>query len=614
VDIEEALHDPKGITQRANAAASPPSSNLVRLAVAVVTTGVVAALIGWVLWPESTSQPATRFEYTLPGAPSLISGSGASRFALSPDGRRIAYTAPDGLHLRSMDDLEAKRISGAQEPYAFPFFSPDGQSIAYFTSVGLKRIAISGGASALITAIPPRPISAYGGGTWVQNGTILFFELEGLFRVSDMGGKPALVMPMGEGERAYSPGVLPGGDIVLFTLMTTQNRDEAQIVAQSLSTGKRTVLVNGGYDAHYLPKGYLTYVLGDSLFAVAFDARRLTVSGRAVPLVQDIASEFIGYPAAFYAVSNNGTLVFAPADATRAELVWVDRAGREESLGIKACYCHNPSLSPDGTRVVFTMSQDNGKNIDLWVWSLAQHNLTRLTLEGGLQDAPVWTLDSAAIAYHVIPDSVFLRPADGTGARERLLQGSSYPQPWAWTPGGDLIFTDRSAGTDSIGALAVKGDRQRRSVLVAESGRIVRVVVSPDGHWLAYQSNESGESEIYVRPYPNVDAGKWSVSSGGGEAPKWARDGHTLFFLGSKSLMAARVESAPNFAFQAPEAVLDRSKYLLSTPAPLQYDVSPDGQRFLVLKPVAQAGAGEGARVVVVENWYEDLKRLVPAK
>ena len=167
----------------------------------------------------------------------------------------------------------------------------------------------------------------------------------------------------------------------------------------------------------------------------------------------------------------------------------------------------------------------------------------------------------------------------------------------------------------SIYALAVKGDRQGRSVLATGvGGGAWRAVVSPDGHWLAVESNESGQAEIYVRPYPNVDAGRWQISSGGGQAPKWARDGHTLFFLSPKSLMAARVESAPSFAFQAPEAVLDRSKYLLSTPAALLYDISPDGQRFLVLKPMAQADAGESARVVVVENWYEDLKRLVPTK
>jgi Tol biopolymer transport system component len=139
--------------------------------------------------------------------------------------------------------------------------------------------------------------------------------------------------------------------------------------------------------------------------------------------------------------------------------------------------------------------------------------------------------------------------------------------------------------------------------------------LSSDGHWLAYQSDESGESEIYVRPYPNVEAGKWQISSNGGEAPKWARDGHTLFFLGPKSLMVSRIESTPRFVFQTPEAVLDRGKYVLSTPAPLQYDVSPDGQRFLLLKPVTDADAGtESARVVVVENWYEELKRVVPTQ
>jgi serine/threonine-protein kinase len=185
----------------------------------------------------------------------------------------------------------------------------------------------------------------------------------------------------------------------------------------------------------------------------------------------------------------------------------------------------------------------------------------------------------------------------------------------AWTPDGELLFRETSADAVSIDVLVVAGDHKQRSVLV--TGRrfnTSRAALSPDGHWLAYESNESGESEIYVRPYPNVDAGKWPISSDGGEEPKWARDGRTLFFLGPKSLMEARVENAPRFGFHSPEAVLDRGKYLLSIPAPVQYDVSPDGQRFLLLKPVAEADAGESARVVVVEHWYEDLKRLVPTK
>jgi serine/threonine-protein kinase len=592
VDIEEALNDPKGVTQRANIGASPASSSPARLGAAVVMTGVVAAVIGWALWPEPEPQPVTRFEYILPEGQPLRFGSAASEFALSPDGRQFVYTTPDGLYLRSMDDLEARRISGTQGQLLGPSFSPDGQSIAYFTLTGdLKRIAIGGGASVAIAAIAGAVTSSHSA-SWTPNGTILFGQPEGVFQVSAAGGKPELVLPAGKGEQVYGPRLLPDGDSVLFTVMTTRNRDEAQVVVQTLSTGKRTVLVSGGYDAHYLPSGYLSYVLGDSLFAVAFDARRLAVSGTAVRLVPGIANKVFGYPGAFYAVSSNGTLIFAPARDPRAELVWVDRAGREESLGLKPCWCANASLSPDGTRVVLTVSQDEGRNLDLSVWSLNQRNLMRLTFEGGLQDAPLWTPDSSEIAYRATPDGIFLRPADGTGARERLLQGSEFeggPTPWAWTPDGELIVLEGVSHAISIDALAVKGDGKRRSVLVTKFGT-GRPALSPEGHWLAYQSDESGQPEIYVRPYPTVEAGKWQISSNGGEAPRWARDGRTLFFLGPKSLMASRVESTPSFTFQTPEALLDRGKYVLSTPAPLQYDVSPDGQRFLVLKPVTDAG------------------------
>jgi serine/threonine-protein kinase len=612
VDIEEALSDPAGVTQRATIDASRGSSSAARVGVAVVTTGVVAALIGWALWPAPEPQPVTRFEYTLPGGLSLISGSGASEFALSPNGRLFVYTTADGLYLRSMDDLEARRIPGVQGVPKGPFFSPDGQSIAYYTVGELKRIAIGGGASATIAAIAGATVTSNHEASWAPNGMILFGQSEGVFRVSATGGKPELVIPAQDEERVYGPQLLPDGDSVLFTTMTTENPDEAQIVTQSLSTRKRTVLVSGGYDAHYVPGGYLIYMLGDSLFAVAFDARRLAVSGSAVPVVRGIATEVFRYPAAFYAVSSNGTLVFTPARSPTSELVWVDRAGREESLGLKPCYCHNPSLSPDGTRVVLTVSQDNGKNLDLSVWSLAQRNLMRLTFEGGLEDAPVWRPDSAAIAYRVSPDSIFLIPADGTGARKQLLRGSERsggPMPRAWTSNGDLIFS----GDGPLQVVAVNGAGEPRSLPVARF-HAGRSALSPDGHWLAYESRESGESEIYVRPYPDIETGKWQISSGGGEEAKWARDGHTLFFLGPKSLMASRVESAPNFKFQTPEAVFDRGKYQLSTPAPLRYDVSADGQRFLVLRAAEGDAGAESAQVVVVEHWDEELKRLVSTR
>jgi serine/threonine-protein kinase len=222
------------------------------------------------------------------------------------------------------------------------------------------------------------------------------------------------------------------------------------------------------------------------------------------------------------------------------------------------------------------------------------------------------------IAYSSIgPEGgIFLRHADGTGTSERLIQGFA-PVAWGWSADGDLVFNSgRVSGNPSIDVLPAGGDRTRRTLL-STNFRLVDGALSPDGRWLAYESNESGHYEIYVRPYPDVEAHQWVISFGGGEEPKWARDGRTLFFRSAKSLMAAAVETAPGFSFRTPEAVLDITAYDFRRGPPRTYDVSGDGQRFLFAKPVAEADASSVAqplRTVIVQNWTEELKRLVPRK
>jgi serine/threonine-protein kinase len=197
-----------------------------------------------------------------------------------------------------------------------------------------------------------------------------------------------------------------------------------------------------------------------------------------------------------------------------------------------------------------------------------------------------------------------------------LVQGLALVA-WGWTSDGDLIFnSDRAGGNASISVLAVGGDRKPQALL-ATKFRLMDGALSPDGRWLAYESDESGHYEIFVRPYPDVEAHQWVISSGGGEEPKWAPDGRTLFFRSAKSLMAAAVETAPGFSFRTPEAVLDITAYEFRRGPPRTYDVSRDGQRFLLVKPVAGADAGSVAqplRTVIVQNWTEELKRLVPRK
>jgi hypothetical protein len=256
----------------------------VTVAVGLIAGLFIAAAIAWALWPAAESRPLNTFSYELPQGRKLRL-AGRPVFALSPDGRRFVYNATGGLYVRSMGELEAQLIPGTEADLTNPFFSPDGQSVAYWGGNGgvgtgpLKRIAIDGGPPVVVADGLTNPFGA----SWSDDGTMLYGQPQGIFRVSADGGDPELVIPAKEGESLYGPELLPGGDSVLFSTTTTGKWDDAEIVAQSLSTGQRTVLVKGGSDGRYVA-GRLVYALGDGLFGVAFDAERLQVSGGAVPV------------------------------------------------------------------------------------------------------------------------------------------------------------------------------------------------------------------------------------------------------------------------------------------------------------------------------------------
>jgi hypothetical protein len=258
-------------------------SRIASSVVLVLAGAAVAGIVGWIMRPKPVPAPVDRWVYALPDG-QAFRNMGRTVLALSPDGRRFVYNTTDGLYVRSMDELEARLIPGTEENLQNLFFSPDGQSVAYFANNQLKRIALSGGAPVVIAAGLTN--ARMDGASWGQGDTILFDQDTGMYRVSAKGGTPERVIEARAGENLGSPELLPDGDTVLFSTVISSNWDAAQIVAQSLSTGERTVLIQGGRSAHYLPTGHLIYALGDGLFATAFDLDTLTVSGGAVPLIQ----------------------------------------------------------------------------------------------------------------------------------------------------------------------------------------------------------------------------------------------------------------------------------------------------------------------------------------
>ena len=567
---------------------------------------------GLIVWTTIRPTPGlvARFDYDLPDGQSFFN-AGRALTAISPDGRAFVYNTADGLYLRAIGELEARLIPGTTDDLTTPFFSPDGQSLGYWdrASSELKRVSISGGAPVTIAATAGNP----SGVTWEADDTILYGEVDGIWQVPATGGTPELLIPAEDGERFHGPRMLPGGEWVLFTLRSagTSGWDEAQIVVQSVTAGGRKVVIDGGRDARYVPTGHLVYGLDGVILGVGFDLGSREVTGGPVSLIDGVAAA--GGPGAMQvALADNGSLVYVPGSAgggNVVSLVWVGRDGDEERLPAPPRAYDRPRVSPDGTRVAVDIA--DGDNTDVWIWDLARETLTQLTFDEGVDDFPLWTPDSARVVFRSSREGggLFWKAADGTGQVERLKDGAAHP--YAWAADGRLIF--EQAG--DIGVLTMEGERTVEMLLDAEF-REVEPALSPDGRWLAYLSGETGSPLIYVQPFPNIDDGLWNVSLGFGADPVWSPDGRELFYRRPTDLMVAQVETEPTFSSRTPEPLFSLSGYEIGGGATgRRFDLAPDGDRFIVRKPGTAEQTSDDDPfngLIFVENWFEELKRLVP--
>lgn len=426
----------------------------------------------------------------------------------------------------------------------------------------------------------------------------------------------------GEADHVF-PFVLPGGKAVLFTV-TAQGQaagqaENSQIAVLDLKSGQRKILIRGGSHAEYVETGHLVYAAAGSLRAVRFDLKALEVLSDAVPVVEQVMTVVSGE--AQFTVSRTGTLVYVPGSVgglqgPQLSLVWVNRQGREEPINAPPRAYMYPRLSPDGARVALDIrDQEN----DIWVWDLTRQTLTRLTFDPGLDRAPVWTPDGRRVIFSsqrggvVGGGNVFWQLADGTGTVERLTTSPDAQYPSSIAPDGTrVVFRGDGPKTGRDLSVVVLGSTPRAETLLQTTFNEENGEISPDGHWLAYQSNESGQEQIYVRPFPKVDAGRWQISPAGGSRPLWARSGRELFYLDANSVLTAvPVRTTPGFSAGNPAKVFD-TRYAVPQNA-RTYDVSPDGQRFLMIKDNATAGPASNATpasMVVVLNWFEELKRL----
>jgi serine/threonine-protein kinase len=602
-----------------------------------------AALAAFVTWaamrpaPQTPLRPSRFSIVPPPGAPLNVSGS-ARDIAVSPDGRHLVYrfggsnTAGSPLMVRAIDQLEGRPLSGVGGAYA-PFFSSDSKWIGFFENGELKKIPVGGGPAVTISAVTGGALGA----SWGDDNTIVFATDDpntGLGRVSADGGETVMLTTPDaarhETEHAF-PSVLPGGRGVLFTIVTTGEADTSQVAVVDVTTGRRKTLVNGS-QAEYvdlshrggMAAGYLTYAAAGTVRAVPFDPVRVEALGTPVTVVERVLMKRRG--AANYAVSRAGTLLYMIGVGDQAmprSLVWVDRKGHEEPIGAPPRAYGTPRLSPDGTRVAAEIyDQDTA----IWIWDFARKTLRRLTFEPRGNGMSVWTPDGRAIIYESgggagVPN-LYRQAADGTGSVDRLVTSATAQWPTSITPDGAYL-----AGFEPAGAIFVQMTRPTiRPQHGPASGtspaplapvadmrfRGFFIDFSPNGRYIAYQSDESGRLEIYVRPFPRVDSGRWQISTAGGTRPVWARSGRELFYLDGSNLLTSVPVSAsgPTFSAGQPATVFE-TKYVQSNPS-RHYDVSADGQRFLMIKDGPVNPNTMPASLVVVEHWFEELTERVP--
>ena len=566
---------------------------------------------------QRQARPIARVVMGPPPSDRLAVGANVEPLALSPDGSRLVYVASRGgvrqLFVRSIDRFDPTPIPGT-EGAASVYFSPDGQSVAFVAQgrpAELKKVSLSGGAPLnLCTVIGPR------GASWGPDDTIIFtaYTNQGLSKISVAGGtpKPLTVPDRKAGEYGHLwPQILPGGKAVLFTIWTgVGGIERARIAVVSLETGKQKTLIEGGTYARYISSGHIVYARAGGLLAVPFDLQRLEVTGSPVSIVEGVGMD-PNFGAAFFSTSAEGSLAYIPGglSGTDNTLVWVDRAGAGQSLPAPPRGYDTPRISPDGHRIAVGL---NGVNPGLWIYDSPRGTLTKLVEAGVISPYPLWTPDGKRLTFKAPlgdPTNLYWMPADGSGAPEQLTTGESNKWPGSWSPDGRVLafqVLDPNPAIAVIQLLDLGGGPNAHPFSQSPTSAY-GPVFSPDGHWLSYSSNESGRSEIYITPYPGPGS-KLQISTDGGIEPVWNRNGRELFYRNANKLMAVDVKTQPTFSAGKPKMLFD-DRYAPANGAPANYDVSPDGQRFLMIKA---SEATTPTQINVVLNWFEELKQKVP--
>jgi Tol biopolymer transport system component len=597
--------------------------------VATIALAVVVAL--WAPWRTAPSIAAVRVSGELGIAASLgTGGAPGTSLALSPDGRLLAFVAAASasgltrLHIRRMDQLEATALSGTENARD-PFFSPNGEWLAFFADGKLKKVSVTGGAAVVICDAP-----AGRGGWWGDDGTIALVPDSTpdmrIFRVSADGGTPVPVTTREKGDFLHRwPQSLEGGRKILFTVATNAGSfDSANIVVEAPQEATRKVVHRGGYFARYLPSGHLMYVSGGTVFVVAFDLERLEVTGQPVPVIQGVEAT-TGTGAVQLAVSANGTLVYLPGGERTIEspIMWMDSSGRTTPLREMDSDWSNPSFSPDGNHLAMDVVTSTGRP-DVWTHDVARGTSSKLTFHPGVDVKPVWTPDGKRLVFASGQgggsNNLFWQIADGSRPAERLAESTGTQLPGSWHPNGKLLaFAQQNPNTQSdILMLPVNGDEVsgwkigKPTAFLNGPSIEEDPMFSPDGRWLAYTSNESGQQQVYVRSFPGP-GGLQQISNDGGAFPSWSESRSELFFRdpNTQQIMVTSFTAAGQ-SFRADRPRVWSQGLSLARPRLRPYALHPDGKRVAVASRSDPQTTARADRVVFVFNFLDEIRRLAP--